>query len=53
MNHFTKVPRRISEETKEFLVFLGLIKGLLCSLFLKICKNEEAIPFFFLYNFLF
>lgn len=45
MNHFAKVPRKISEETKEFPVFLGLIKGLLSSRFLKICKNEEATFF--------
>lgn len=53
MNHFTKVPRKVSEETKEFRVFLGVIKELLSSQFLKICKNEKLYIFFFLYNFLF
>lgn len=46
MNHFTKMPRKISEKTKEFPVFFGLIKELPSSRFLKICKNEEAILFF-------
>lgn len=53
MNHFTRVPRKVTEETKEFPVFLGLIKELISSQFLKICENEEAMLFFFLYNFLF
>lgn len=46
MNHFTKEPRKVSEETKEFRVFLGVIKELLSSQFLKICKNEKLYIFF-------